>query len=551
MRFFLGILAAAIICPQFSFAQESTVYALDVRTRDNFITFAPEDPMNVSFIDKVNLTFAMDFDNTGTTLYAVNNNLKQIGEMDQLTGEYTSIATFSGDFANDATITGLSFDPTDGTVYMSTATTLYTLDVNTGVTTLVGTFLDGGGIAPQTIIEIAINAAGEMFAHALDPNFGDGIGEGALYAVDKANAEVAFIGFNGLDSRFAQGMDFDPDTDVLYAAVYTGGGTGSYGTWNTTTGAFTEILDLPSFGDVELEMCISGGTTYAFDLRGIDTLITFPLNAPVPFTTEESVNNYFSFAYDFDDLGNLVLHDNDCNCFGTVDVDTGCFTPGPVRSGDLAADPAGMAFDPTTGMFWILSDNELFMADPSTGATILVSALDGVIDTAIDIAIDNDGNMYIFDIGSAFVLEGLYEVVDPATGAVALIGDPGVGDAGFAQGMDFDPATNTLYQAIYTGGGTGSYGSWDIGSGVFTEILDLTMFPQPIPGGYELEMAIRSVKDVLLGDVNCDGIVDLLDVSPFVDLVINGGFSAKADINGDGVVSLLDVAPFVAILTGG
>ncbi len=55
----------------------------------------------------------------------------------------------------------------------------------------------------------------------------------------------------------------------------------------------------------------------------------------------------------------------------------------------------------------------------------------------------------------------------------------------------------------------------------------------------------------MLGDVNCDGVVDLLDVAPFVDLVINGGFSTKADINMDGVVSLLDVAPFVDILTGG
>ncbi len=56
---------------------------------------------------------------------------------------------------------------------------------------------------------------------------------------------------------------------------------------------------------------------------------------------------------------------------------------------------------------------------------------------------------------------------------------------------------------------------------------------------------------VLLGDVNCDGLVDLLDVGPFVDLVTSGGFSEKADINGDGLVNLLDVGPFVALLTGG
>ena len=56
--------------------------------------------------------------------------------------------------------------------------------------------------------------------------------------------------------------------------------------------------------------------------------------------------------------------------------------------------------------------------------------------------------------------------------------------------------------------------------------------------------------DVLLGDVNCDGAVDLLDVAPFIELLTSGGFSPKADINGDGTVDLLDVAPFVDLLTG-
>lgn len=56
---------------------------------------------------------------------------------------------------------------------------------------------------------------------------------------------------------------------------------------------------------------------------------------------------------------------------------------------------------------------------------------------------------------------------------------------------------------------------------------------------------------VLVGDVNCDGVVNLADVQPFVELLTTGGFSAKADINGDGVVNLSDVAPFVALLSGG
>ena len=54
----------------------------------------------------------------------------------------------------------------------------------------------------------------------------------------------------------------------------------------------------------------------------------------------------------------------------------------------------------------------------------------------------------------------------------------------------------------------------------------------------------------LLGDVNCDGIVDLLDVAPFVDALLSGIFDNKADINQDGSVDLLDIDQFVGLLIG-
>ena len=55
----------------------------------------------------------------------------------------------------------------------------------------------------------------------------------------------------------------------------------------------------------------------------------------------------------------------------------------------------------------------------------------------------------------------------------------------------------------------------------------------------------------ILGDVNCDGSIDLLDVGPFIDTILNGEFDPKADINQDTFVDLLDVGPFVDLLTGG
>ena len=58
-------------------------------------------------------------------------------------------------------------------------------------------------------------------------------------------------------------------------------------------------------------------------------------------------------------------------------------------------------------------------------------------------------------------------------------------------------------------------------------------------------------NEVLLGDINCDGAVNLLDVAPFVDLISSGEFSPKGDFDSDGAVNLLDVAPFVNAIAGG
>ena len=68
-------------------------------------------------------------------------------------------------------------------------------------------------------------------------------------------------------------------------------------------------------------------------------------------------------------------------------------------------------------------------------------------------------------------------------------------------------------------------------------------------GGPILQLAwISDFSVPILGDVNCDGVFDNLDIAPFVDAIINGGYTAKADINGDGAVDPLDVDPFVQLL---
>ena len=56
--------------------------------------------------------------------------------------------------------------------------------------------------------------------------------------------------------------------------------------------------------------------------------------------------------------------------------------------------------------------------------------------------------------------------------------------------------------------------------------------------------------EILLGDVNCDRALDLLDVQPFIQLLMDNEFLDKADINEDGEVNLLDVGPFIDALSG-
>ncbi len=56
--------------------------------------------------------------------------------------------------------------------------------------------------------------------------------------------------------------------------------------------------------------------------------------------------------------------------------------------------------------------------------------------------------------------------------------------------------------------------------------------------------------ELLLGDVNGDGSINLLDVSPFVDSITSGCYIENADMNQDGEVSRLDINLFIAALLG-
>ncbi len=59
------------------------------------------------------------------------------------------------------------------------------------------------------------------------------------------------------------------------------------------------------------------------------------------------------------------------------------------------------------------------------------------------------------------------------------------------------------------------------------------------------EATVTATNDFMFGDLNGDELVTLLDIDLFRDLLINGEYDTAADFDCNGTVDLLDVSPFI------
>jgi hypothetical protein len=116
-------------------------------------------------------------------------------------------------------------------------------------------------------------------------------------------------------------------------------------------------------------------------------------------------------------------------------------------------------------------ESYLYEIDPATGALTLIGPMRAG-SCMIDIAINAAGEMYGVDI----VDDSLY-MIDTATGAATYIGSTGA-SANYAQGLDFDCTTGTLYWAAYTS--SGEMRTIDTGTGMSTLVGGF-------PGGNEVD----------------------------------------------------------------
>ena len=203
-------------------ASGNTYVSLDASVPGTLTTISAE----------TNQYFAGTFANNDfTTEYAVSYPTGNLDVIDTATGATQTI----GNTGLGGNVTGIRWDSSTGSTfamaYNSGAGTscLNSLDLSSGATQQIG--CSSGTL----IIDIAIDPSGNMY--------GVDIIADALVAIDKTTGVAQAIGSIGFNANYAEGLDFDPSTGILYfSAVNTDqGNAGIMYTIDTSTGLATPV----------------------------------------------------------------------------------------------------------------------------------------------------------------------------------------------------------------------------------------------------------------------------------------------------------------------
>ena len=163
-------------------------------------------------------------------IYVIDYTLNELHTLAAATGADTTIGActpMSGQVWTGATGTA------DGTLYASSTdgstSHLYTVNVATGAATVVGQITNAPGI-----IDIAIDTDGEMY--------GVDVLTDMLVQINPASGAGTVVGPIGFDAHYAQGMDFEDGSGVLYLAAYNQtSAQGELRIADTTTGSSTLV----------------------------------------------------------------------------------------------------------------------------------------------------------------------------------------------------------------------------------------------------------------------------------------------------------------------
>ncbi len=174
-----------------------------------------------------------------TKMYVVDSADKSLYTVSTATGAKTLVGATG--IAAGLTTTGMGWDESTGTMYIvatdGSSANLYTLNLTSGAATLVTALPSDAALT----IAIAFSPDGVLFAHDINQD--------RIITINKTTGAVTSIGLTGLAANYAQGMDFDDETGVLYLAAYTT--TGALYIADTTTGATTLVGAFPGGAEVD------------------------------------------------------------------------------------------------------------------------------------------------------------------------------------------------------------------------------------------------------------------------------------------------------------
>jgi len=190
--------------------------------------------------------------------------------------EVTGAMTLVGSTGLGEGLNGMAYDPITEQLYAVSAINLYTIDRSTGAGTLVAPCGTG------TWIALACSPSGQLY--------GIDLADDNLYSIDKATGTITLIGYLGFDVIYAQGADFDHDTNVLWWGAWNSGlGVGEMYVVDVTTAA-TTYMGLLGPG---IEMCALAIPAAYIPVE----LVSFSANVnettvELSWTTASEINNH-------------------------------------------------------------------------------------------------------------------------------------------------------------------------------------------------------------------------------------------------------------------
>ncbi|MEB2328861.1 MAG: T9SS type A sorting domain-containing protein [Ignavibacteriaceae bacterium] len=195
----------------------------------------------------------------------------------------------------------------------------------------------------------------------------------------------------------------------------------------------------------------TGTTAFAFQTYPTPTnFVTFPIPGYTTTVVGSHTFTDFASAGAFAPNGTFFLTTvgdvSGTSQLYTVDTTTGVPTLVANMTGSITAGVNGLAFDPTSGIAYICTEDTLGTINTATGVTTTIGPLNNTGGLMVKIVIDDDGHMYGIDLGT----DNLYSI-NKSTGQATVIGPLGF-NLNFGCGATFDRVNGVLYLLGLDGG---------------------------------------------------------------------------------------------------